>query len=189
MSLGKYLEQKCFNESIIEDVLKFTRCYTHDQGKISVTVERYEKEVSFPNESLIHNDRIIMWSFCKICQKFITPFIPLSKHSYNYSFGKFLETTFYNHDLMCRIGNCNHSIHRDHIRYFGKNNLVAKLEYCPLKVYNICIPGTTLEYSEQVERIGKQILMENVVDAATKAYNDFFMLLSGILYSNLEIIF
>lgn len=66
-----------------------------------------------------------MWNYCKVCDKFVTPMFPLSENSYNYSFGKFLETTFYNHEVRCRYGNCTHSVHRDHIRYFAKKNIVC----------------------------------------------------------------
>jgi 1-phosphatidylinositol-3-phosphate 5-kinase len=80
-------------------------------------------EVTKKNEDLELDD-IIIWNYCKICQKNVTPLYPLSESAYQYSFGKFLETTFYNHQLECRIGDCKHSVHRDHIRCFGYKNIV-----------------------------------------------------------------
>jgi 1-phosphatidylinositol-3-phosphate 5-kinase len=84
------------------------------------------KKKNEENDTL-DGDDIIIWNHCKICQKNVTPLYPLSESAYQYSFGKFLETTFYNHQLECRIGDCKHSVHRDHIRCFGYKNIVRTL--------------------------------------------------------------
>ena len=66
---------------------------------------------------------ITIWCRCKICDK-DTQKVPMSQESYNYSFGKFLETSFYNDKIV--NGDCNHSLHYDHIRYFGYGHCVKK---------------------------------------------------------------
>lgn len=47
---------------------------------------------------------------------------------WNYSFGKFLELSFYC-DLPNKISPCHHSLHRDHIRYFYLKDFVLEIEY------------------------------------------------------------
>ncbi len=50
--------------------------------------------------------------------------VPMSKESYNYSLGKFLETSFYNDSLISKDPDCGHSLHHDHVRCFGYGNTV-----------------------------------------------------------------
>lgn len=93
------------------------------------------KKILFESEA----QSILTWSFCKICGC-ITPSMPLSEgfnfinwtltiynvsiETYNYSLGKYLELSFYCFDAPCRAKACNHSIFRDHVRYFFFNNMV-----------------------------------------------------------------
>ena len=80
---------------------------------------------------------IMMWSRCKLCGRRVTPYMPMSDQSFNFSFGKFLDLAFYNQNAQCRTGQCTHSIHRHHIRLFGLNGLMAAFEYFPVKPYAI----------------------------------------------------
>lgn len=43
MSVGDYLETKCFNEATINEVVKITRCYIHDTGRVSVSVDKFKQ--------------------------------------------------------------------------------------------------------------------------------------------------
>lgn len=94
---------------------------------------------------------IYVSSYCKIC-KTATPFSPMSPgntfrgffysialtlftETWNYSFGKFLELSFYCTSAINQAPECAHSVYRDHIRYFSCGNLVAQMAYEPIQVH------------------------------------------------------
>jgi 1-phosphatidylinositol-3-phosphate 5-kinase len=172
MSLGRYLEAKCLNDSIRKDVLGITRSYAHDDGKVIVTVEQSAHMVT------TEEDGIMMWGVCKECGRHVTPVIPMSTSTYNYSFGKFLETMFYNRQLRCRTGGCSHLLHRDHIRCFAYKDLIAKFEYRSVIVYDIVVPGNVLTYNEQYEQDCFQKLLQTIGEGVTELFNSFFMVIS-----------
>ena len=54
-----------------------------------------------------------------------------------YSFGKFLELTFYNHSIKSRHGGCTHCPHTHHIRLFGHGQYVAAFRYRKLRPLDV----------------------------------------------------
>jgi len=70
-------------------------------------------------------DQVQIFSFCKVCGK-ATPFIPMSEETWKYSFGKFLELTYYNEFVKTSSECCGHSPHKDHTRCFFSQNLVRQ---------------------------------------------------------------
>lgn len=178
MSLGSYLETKCFSDAAAEEFMQVRRYYTHDSGKVTVTVDKlFQKDVPPQQQS----DTVIRtWSYCKKCGRVVTPVVPLGESSRKYSFGKFLETTLYNHELVCRTGGCNHSIHRDHIRCYGYRNLVAKFEYSHVDVYDVVVPQLRLQYDPQLQLQRFADMLYGVADVCTRACNDACMVLQDM---------
>ncbi|KAG2393413.1 hypothetical protein C9374_006944 [Naegleria lovaniensis] len=174
MPLGKFLELKCFNPNNILNYMNTTRMYTHGDGKIILTVEKSPQIISSSDEG------IAMWNYCKICERHVTPVIPMSESAYKYSFGKFLESTFYNSTLRCRTGGCNHSVHHDHIRYFAYNDVIAKFEYKPVKIYDIVFPGNRAVYDETYQASQFTVMVQNVEDACNVLFADFMQLVLEI---------
>lgn len=174
MPLGKFLELKCFNPNNILNYMNTTRMYTHGDGKIILTVEKSPQIISSSDEG------IAMWNYCKVCERYVTPVIPMSESAYKYSFGKFLESTFYNSTLRCRTGGCNHSVHHDHIRYFAYNDIIAKFEYKPVKIYDIVFPGNRAVYDEKYQASQFNIMVQNVEDACNILFADFMQLVFEI---------
>jgi hypothetical protein len=82
---------------------------------------------------------IWMWSFCKICDKNVTPKMPMSESTFQFSFGKFLDLTFYNDSAVCHVGTCGHSVNQEHVRCFGFGDLVARFEYEKVIPYKVVI--------------------------------------------------
>jgi len=72
---------------------------------------------------------IRMWSYCKKCCRVVTPVSAMSEDTWKFSFGKFLETMFYNEEARGRTGGCTHRIQTDHVLFFGHQNLAARFEY------------------------------------------------------------
>ena len=70
-------------------------------------------------------DQVQIFSFCKVCGK-ATPFIPMSEETWKYSFGKFLELTYYNEFVKTSSECCGHSPHKGHTRCFFSQKLVRQ---------------------------------------------------------------
>lgn len=155
-SLGTYLEVKCFDPKNLESVLKIVRAYTHDRHRITVSVEQ-------SNSSFETND-IMMWSCCKKCKCKTTP-QKMSLESYKMSFGKFLETTFYNESLVLKNGDCEHSIYQDHIRHFSKKDIVVKFEYQRVEIHELAPPTVECKFDEKQRQIYFNCLHEGLIES------------------------
>eukprot|EP00469_Lotharella_globosa_P002071 CAMPEP_0167793788 /NCGR_PEP_ID=MMETSP0111_2-20121227/13416_1 /TAXON_ID=91324 /ORGANISM="Lotharella globosa, Strain CCCM811" /LENGTH=326 /DNA_ID=CAMNT_0007687067 /DNA_START=35 /DNA_END=1013 /DNA_ORIENTATION=+ len=74
------------------------------------------------------------------------------------SFGKFLDLTFYNHNLRCRAGSCPHPLHAAYVRQFVKGNMVAQFQYDAIRPFQILFThrityNATHQHNESVEDI------------------------------------
>lgn len=139
-TLGQYLEEMCFSTSFAcpsktceRPMLVHYRVYVHGDARVNVIVD------ALPTPLPGMENSILMWSVCKICKK-STPVIPMSEETWKYSFGKYLELSFYNNDISCRADICPHNIHRDHIRYFGLKNLAMRFEYEAIQLLEVVAP-------------------------------------------------
>eukprot|EP00743_Colponemidia_sp_Colp-15_P004545 GILK01004899.1.p1 GENE.GILK01004899.1~~GILK01004899.1.p1 ORF type:complete len:1879 (+),score=385.22 GILK01004899.1:797-5638(+) len=137
MPLGRFLSSWCFDVSrkCVSDkcrklVLNHSLCYAHHKGRLRINVENAVTQVC-------DSSKILMWSFCKKCEREVTPRKEMSNEMWSYSFAKFLEQTFYNDQAVCRTGGCGHLVHRDLVRYFGQAHMVARMEFDPLRTYSI----------------------------------------------------
>eukprot|EP01064_Diplonema_japonicum_P028470 TRINITY_DN436_c12_g1_i1.p1 TRINITY_DN436_c12_g1~~TRINITY_DN436_c12_g1_i1.p1 ORF type:complete len:2163 (+),score=535.72 TRINITY_DN436_c12_g1_i1:59-6547(+) len=122
-----------------------TRQYSHNKGRLTVVAERV-------TDDEFYSDYVLMWTYCKICKRNVSPRVECSRYTLSYSFGKFLETSFYNFKVVSRA--CNHSVHGDLIRCFGQTvsdghnsvNVQVKFEYVPVEVYTLEFPELELHY-------------------------------------------
>jgi len=89
-------------------------------------------------------DMILMWNVCKRCHQ-ITPIVPMSEETWKYSTGKFLEISFHNAEPFCRSETCNHKLHRDHVRCFGLQGYVIKMEYEQVSLLEIMVPQMRIQ--------------------------------------------
>ncbi|KAJ3145592.1 1-phosphatidylinositol-3-phosphate 5-kinase, partial [Irineochytrium annulatum] len=145
MTLGQYLEGLCYNANFICQscnlpMLRHFRSYAHGQGRVNVVIEELESS----------EERIMMWSYCKVCKQ-RTPSIPMSEDTWKYSFGKYLELTYYHADLSCSVATCNHDIHRQHVRFFGLRNLTVRFEYDTIDLLEISVPSIRVRANEELQ--------------------------------------
>lgn len=126
--LGNFLEQycfrdsyKCISENCVTSMLKHTRRYVHHNGCITLNLNQLETHIS--------SDTIVMWSWCTRCNS-VTPVVPMSTDTWSFSFAKFLEFKVHGYMYGRRGKNetCTHSIHHDHVHYFGFRNIVASFQ-------------------------------------------------------------
>ena len=144
VTLGQYLEDLCFNENTTcsykgceHEQICHTRNYIHEGGGIKVSV----KEMFCPNPGM--EEIMLMWSACKLCQQ-STPILPISDNTWKFSFGKYLELSYYLPNMACRADICPHIITRDHIRQFSWKNMLISIEYIPIQIFEISVPQLDL---------------------------------------------
>ncbi|KAG0355772.1 1-phosphatidylinositol-3-phosphate 5-kinase, partial [Gamsiella multidivaricata] len=140
VTLAHYLDQICWESNFIcpssacdRPLRDHQRIYAHGDAKITVIVEQWDSPTA------LKKDSIMMWSKCQMCGV-STPQVYISDDTKNYSFGKFLELIFYQSNLTCRANICPHDINRDHIRYFGLDTQVVKIQRIPIRLFDINFP-------------------------------------------------
>ena len=75
---------------------------------------------------------IYLHSYCKECQRVVTPVVEISDETWKLSFGKFIEINFYNHSACCRTGGCSHFLRDDHVMSFVCDGFMAQFEFVPI---------------------------------------------------------
>ncbi|KAI1006713.1 1-phosphatidylinositol 3-phosphate 5-kinase [Podosphaera aphanis] len=145
-TLGQYIEDLCLSANSTcashgceRKMWEHHRTYVHGEARITVFVENFPCKLKDLQES------ILMWNFCKICQK-ETPVMPMSENTWKYSLGKYLELSFWSSGLHSRAGICPHDIHRDHLRYFGYRNFAIRIHYDPIDLLEIVVPRTRITW-------------------------------------------
>ncbi|KAF8946973.1 1-phosphatidylinositol-3-phosphate 5-kinase [Haplosporangium gracile] len=140
VTLANYLEQMCWEANFIcpasscdRPLRDHQRIYAHGDAKVVVTIEQWDSLTT------LKKDSIMMWSRCKVCNV-ETPQVYISDDTKNYSFGKFLELIFYQTNLTCRANFCPHDINRNHVRYFGVDTQLVRIERIPIRLYDINFP-------------------------------------------------
>ncbi len=143
-TLGQYVEDLCYraNEMCPSDACEkrmheHHRQYVHGEAQITVFVHPY------PAKMRGFQEVILMWSQCKICGV-ETTVTPMSSSTWKYSFGKYLELSFWSADLHARAGICPHDLHRDHLRYFGYKDFALRVHYDPIDLLEIIVPRMRL---------------------------------------------
>lgn len=139
-TLGQYVEHLCSSAGVVcEDdgcnrrMLDHSRQYVHGEGQMSVIVQKHPPKLKGMYQT------ILMWSCCRICGQETQTF-PMSEWTWKYSFAKYLELTFWSTQLHPRAGICPHDIHKDHVRYFGYNNVALRIQYDPVPMYEVIAP-------------------------------------------------
>ncbi|KAH7405984.1 hypothetical protein DE146DRAFT_650397 [Phaeosphaeria sp. MPI-PUGE-AT-0046c] len=139
-TLGQYVEDLCSSAGVVCEVdgcnrrmLDHSRQYVHGEGQMSVIVQKHPPKLKGLYQT------ILMWSCCRICGQ-ETQTIPMSEWSWKYSFAKYLELAFWSTQLHPRADLCPHDIHKDHVRYFGYNNVALRIQYDPVPLYEVTVP-------------------------------------------------
>lgn len=145
-TLGQYVEDLCLSADAIctsngceRRMSEHHRTYVHGEARITVFIE------ASPCKIKGLQDSILMWSYCKICKK-ETQVMPMSESTWKYSFGKYLELSFWSSELRLRAGICPHDLHRDHLRYFGYRNVALRIHYDPIDLLEIVVPRSRITW-------------------------------------------
>ncbi|KAH3660526.1 hypothetical protein OGAPHI_007112 [Ogataea philodendri] len=161
--LGQFIEHLCLNagelctEGCGLTLKEHFRSYVHGRGKVDVVVENNSK-------SLQGRENMIMaWSFCKICQN-STAVLPLSDNAWKYSFGKYLELSFWCRGMKVKGATCVHDFYRDQIHYFSFQNLAVRMEYSEVEMLDLVSPQFQLFWKPEYDLKIKIQTFEQVIN-------------------------
>lgn len=145
-TLGQYVEDLCLGANTLctsnsceRKMSEHHRTYVHGEARVTVILEESPCKLSGLEDS------ILMWSFCKICKK-ETNVIPMSESTWKYSFGKYLELSFWSSPLRIRAGFCSHDQRTDHLKYFGFRDMALRIHYDPIDLLEIVVPRTRITW-------------------------------------------
>ena len=145
-TLGQYVEDLCLGANTIctangceRKMFEHHRQYVHGEAQLSMFVEQY------PCKLRGLQDIILMWSLCRICGN-ETQVMPMSDSTWKYSFGKYLELSFWSSDLHARADVCPHDLHRNHLRYFGFKDMALRIHYDPITLLEIIVPRARITW-------------------------------------------
>ena len=143
-TLGQYIEDLCISANSTckecnKKMYDHHRQYVHGYGQLSVSVSRQ------PAKLRGFEKTILMWATCRIC-KSETTVLPMSDNTWKYSFGKYLELSFWSSELHPRAGICQHDIHKDFFRCFGFEDLAIRVQYDPVEIYDVIVPRSTITW-------------------------------------------
>ena len=145
-TLGQYVEDLCLGANTVctangceRKMFDHHRQYVHGEAQLSVFVQHYPCKLRGLQET------ILMWSCCRICGK-ETQVMPMSESTWKYSFGKYLELSFWSSDLYARADVCPHDLHRNHLRYFGFKDVALRVHYDVISLLEIIVPRTRITW-------------------------------------------
>lgn len=155
------------------------RSYVHGRGRINVIVEKLQSRL--PG----YQDTILMWSYCKVC-KTTTPIMPMSGTTWKYSFGKYLELSFWSDGLSFRAGVCDHDIYRDHIRYFGFHDMAVRFEYDSIGLLEVVAPKAKVAWDPEKEICHKLEIYDSVINKVNRFWGSVANRLNNVIIEGLD---
>lgn len=172
-TLGQYIEDLCGSaESICHangcdrQMAQHHRTYVHDEARITVFIARNaplpfdpamlrKDELPLMDEDDVE-DPIYLWSYCKICKKDMG-FGLLSQTARKYSFGKYLELSFWGRGLKCWPHlECPHDYQKEHVRYFSYHDTCMRIHWDPIDLLEIIVPRTRLTW-----KVDRDLILKN----------------------------
>jgi hypothetical protein len=164
VSLGQFLRDSCFNLSLKcqnanckKSVLDHSLSFVHNDGFINITVDHMEEPLppapfdstrkrtgtSHHDDGLeeVEDSPIATWTYCKNCCKVVTPLVYISENTWKYSFGKFLESFFYNRDTIMNStqSSCTCPLQTHANLFFGCGRLAARFTYERIRPFNVFV--------------------------------------------------
>jgi len=152
-TLGQYVEDLCLSANSTckecdKKMYDHHRQYVHGYGQLAISVQRQ------PAKLRGYNHSILMWSTCRICRA-ETAVVPMSNNTWKYSFGKYLELSFWSSPLHPRAGLCEHDIHKNFLRCFGYQDMVVRVQYDAIDIYDVVVPRSTITWKVEADLLVK----------------------------------
>ncbi|CAG8513560.1 6429_t:CDS:10 [Cetraspora pellucida] len=147
-TLGQYLEDMCSRSAYLcstcdRPLFMHYHCFCHGNSRITVYIDENQE---FPH---LNVDQIFMSTRCKKCDAVTQPTL-MSEDTWKYSFGKYLELSFYQTEVNSRIEKCSHNIFRDHDLFFHFNKLTVRFRYESIELLEVFAPPMHLYTKPEV---------------------------------------
>lgn len=172
-TLGQYVEDVCYGADSTctangcdRKMYEHHRTYVHGEARITIFIEQ-------DTRGRLRSENIMMWSYCKHCKR-ETREMEMSKGTWKYSFGKYLELSFWSrgtrlvNDEDAGGWNCPHDHHRDHIRYFGLDDKIVRVHYDPIDLLEIIVPRARITWNVEHDLNMKNEIFCNAQDRWTR---------------------
>ncbi|KAI1459438.1 hypothetical protein F4805DRAFT_420321 [Annulohypoxylon moriforme] len=172
-TLGQFIEDICYSadtnctsNGCDRKLYEHHRTYVHGEARITIFIEQ-------DTRGRLRGENIMMWSYCKLCKR-ETSEMEMSKGTWKYSFGKYLELSFWSRgthlvkDEDADGWNCPHDHHRDHIRYFGVHDKIVRVHYDPIDLLEIIVPRARITWNVEHDLNMKNEIFANAQDRWTR---------------------
>lgn len=153
-TLGQYLDRlatsagkPCPSKTCNRLQLYHFHVLAHGPTRLQIAIDQ------FPCPSPGNEDKIITWSYCKIC-KTASPTAIIKDETWRMSWAKYLEHSFYPASARNGFG-CPHDIYRDQIRYFGFKHLAIRIHNEVIDVYEVIRPALALHITKKTKVVLK----------------------------------
>ncbi|KAF2172183.1 hypothetical protein M409DRAFT_62946 [Zasmidium cellare ATCC 36951] len=168
--LGQYIEDLCLSSSTTckdchKKMYDHHRQYVHGYGQLSISIQRQSAKMRG------YANTLLMWSTCRICRH-ETTVTQMSEHTWKYSFAKYLELSFWSSPLHPRAGLCKHDIHKDFLRCFGFQDMVVRVQYDPIDIYEVIVPRGRVTWKVEADLTVKNdqyLVIEKRLEAFTES--------------------
>jgi 1-phosphatidylinositol-3-phosphate 5-kinase len=192
------LSLKCQNPNCKKSVLDHNLSFIHNDGLINISVEHMDDPLppapidqteasnstsrtngsnapkQHGEENIKEDSPIATWSFCINCKKVVTPLVYISEDTWKFSFGKFLESFFYNRD--CHMNSSDHqcscSMQTSAVLYFGCGRLAARFTYERVQPFGVFV-GRSLPIDETYHRTESIRQLEQISVASSELFVKF----------------
>lgn len=117
---------------------------------------------------------IATWTYCTKCSRGVTPLIYISEDTWKYSFGKFLESFFYNRDVEMNSPDhgCSCQMQSGATLYFGCGRLAARFTYESVKPFGVFV-RRSLPMDDAFHRFEALHHLEQIGTTSSKLFVDF----------------
>lgn len=197
--LGQFLEDCCFCsdrpckvKECKESMRYHERSFLHNNGRIDIVIDDatrdmdamiFLNDIGVPSNIFMQpspSNTIYHWRYCTECHR-TSCVVPLSKESWNLSFGKFLEILFYSAGSSF-LNFCPHSA-GNHIICFLRGPLLVRVTYTPLNTFKIVPPSLVKTYNAHDIAVSKEKYLSDLCDGIKKTVNEIFDDIVSVLHS------
>ncbi|KAK4170356.1 putative phosphatidylinositol-4-phosphate 5-kinase [Cladorrhinum sp. PSN259] len=178
-TLGQYIEDICEGAEVVchsngcdRKMFEHHRTYVHDNARVTIMLDKSPTwPENFPekpqeNDGDKDGTGICMWNYCKECKKDFG-LMPMSVSTWKYSFGKYLELSFWSRCTRSSLQTeCPHDHQKDHIRffYYVYRDIAVRIHYDPIDLYEVIVPRPRLTWKVDHDLRLKNDIFTNVLD-------------------------
>ncbi|ORY28463.1 hypothetical protein BCR39DRAFT_534797 [Naematelia encephala] len=179
LTVGQFLEalavdagKKCPNKACERLLLFHFRLLVHDSRRLQIAMDQ------FPCPSPGHEDRIITWSYCRLCAT-PSPTTIIREETWKMSWGAYLEHCFYPPETRAGF-TCGHDAYRDQIRYFAHRNLAIRIHNEPIDLYHPVRPSISLQVKAEIKVLLKNQEYESALHKNAAFFDSVLFRLRGM---------